>query len=326
MRLPPRIETPPTSAALAVEVPVEVVETAPLSENPAIVYLASLSEGSRTTMTIALRTIVRMVNPSADPLSFPWSSLTYAHAAAIRSRLAESYAPATANKVLSALRGVIKMSFRLGLIDADTMARVTAVEHVRGAREPKGRSISAGELRALFGVCDPKQAVGARDAALLGLLYAGGLRRAEVVGLYLEHLDVNTGAVRVLGKGNKERVIYVSNGALDAVKAWVGHRGDEPGPLLQAVRKGGRMLGRRLSDEAVAERLAWLAERAGVADFSPHDMRRTFVGDLLDAGADIATVQQMAGHASPTTTSRYDRRGERAKQRAAGLLHVPFGG
>jgi hypothetical protein len=278
-------------------------------------------------MTVALRTIVQMVGPEADPMTFPWSSLTFAHTAAIRSKLTEvGYAPKTGNKILSALRGIIKMSFRLGLIDADQMARAISVEHVRGSREPKGRSISAGELRALFRVCDPKTAIGCRDAALLGLLYAGGLRRAEVVALDLEHLDVSSGAVRVLGKGNKERTIYISNGALDAVKAWVGHRGDEAGPLLQAVRKGGRVLGHRLSDEAVAERLAWLAERAGVAGFSPHDMRRTFVGDLLDAGADIAVVQQMAGHASPTTTSRYDRRGERAKQRAAGLLHVPFGG
>ena len=83
-------------------------------------------------------------------------------------------------------------------------------------------------------------------------------------------------------------------------------------------------MGKRLTSQAVYGMLSKRAKSANVKEFSPHDLRRTFISDLLDKGADIATVAKMAGHKDVRTTMRYDRRQDEAKQRAAKLLHVPY--
>jgi site-specific recombinase XerD len=298
----------------------------PLDRHPVAVYLAGLAPGSRRTQTAALRIIAMLVSPEATEMTLSWWALDYAHTTAIRAKLAEKFAPATANRMLAAMRGVLKAAFKLGLIDSDRMTRACSVEVVRGSRVMKGRALSKGELLALFESCDPSKAGGARNAALLGLLYGGGLRRAEIVALDLADFDVETGKLVVRGKGNKERTAWVTNGSREALDAWLLYRGGETGPLFMPVTKGGTILRHRMTDGAVAELVHRLAKNAKIATFSPHDMRRTFIGDMLDAGADIATVQALAGHASPTTTSRYDRRGDRARRRAAELLHVPFVG
>jgi len=259
-------------------------------------------------------------------LSIPWHEVRFQHVQAVKSALADRYATATVNKRLSALRRVLKAAFDLDLMDARDYQRAVDVGGVKGETLPAGRSITPGEMAAMMDVCMADQSpAGARDAAILAILYSCGLRRAELVKLDLADYDQEQGTLIVRGKRNKERLAHVVNGAAAALADWLTLRGDDPGALLWAIRRGGHVqAGQRLTTQAVYHILHTRADRAGVKELSPHDFRRTFVGDLLDAGADIATVQKMAGHASVQTTARYDRRPEEAKRKAASLLHVPY--
>ena len=297
----------------------------PLDRNPAAVYLASLAPAGRRAMLGRLRVVAEMLG-CQDPLAVPWHELRYQHVAAIRRHLQElGQAPATVNAALYALRGVARAAFNLELMTADDLERLRSVKPVRSERLPAGRAVSQGELYAMMGMCaEDETPAGVRDAALIGLMYAAGLRRAEIVSLDLADYTYETGELVVRGKGSKERLLYVDNGAQDALEDWLAVRGPEPGPIFCPINKGGKIQWRRLTDQAIYNMLHKRAGQATVKTCSPHDMRRTFVSDLLEAGADIATVQKLAGHAHIQTTARYDRRGEEAKKKAIGLLHVPW--
>ncbi len=318
----------PAPAAELVALPVPVV---PLDQHPVAIYLARLRPNGRRAMRYALTTIAAIATgqPNADPLALPWHSLRYQHTAAIAAALRERYKPATVNLMLSALRGVLSEAENLGLLSAEEYRRATRLKAVRGESLPKGRALKSDELAALLKVCraDRKEAplTAARDAALVALLYSTGLRRSEAVKLDLADYNSEEGSLLVRGgKGGKDRLTYLAEtGAQPIVAEWLNLRGEEAGPLFLPINKAGRLARRRLSDQAVLYILDKRAKAAGVAAFSPHDLRRTFVSDLLDAGADLATVQKLAGHASVTTTARYDRRGEKAKRQATALLKLP---
>jgi site-specific recombinase XerD len=298
-------------------------------QNPAIVYLNRLAPGSRRTMRQALDAIADLVsNGQLEAQTFPWEHLRYQHTQAIRAQLSERLAVATTNKHLAALRGVLKEAWRLGLMPAEDYNRASDVENVKESKLPAGRHVEIGEISALAAVCrdDPKPA-GARDGAMLGVAFAAGLRVGELVSLMLADVNPETGEVMVRrGKGAKQRTAYLQHGALAALQDWLRVRKLDEGPLFCPVNQAGKVTVRALTTQAVYERFQLRARQAGLSlSFSPHDGRRTWIGNLLDAGADISTVQQLAGHASVSTTARYDRRGERAKQQAAALLHFPWG-
>lgn len=295
--------------------------------SPAAVYVAGLAEGSRRAQKQALKRIAGFLgNGDADEVA--WERLMPADVDGIRAWLLggrKPAAPATVNRVLSALRGTLRAAWRAGLMDAAAYQAACDVPGVKGTRLPRGRAIAAEEWRRVF--CEighEASPMCERDAALVALAYAGGLRRAELVALDLSDYDRDSGRLRVLGKGDRERAVFVGNGARDALHAWLRVRGPAAGPLLLPVDRHGRIGTRRLTEQTIYDRLRHLAARAGVATFSPHDCRRSLAGDLLDAGVDLPTVQSVLGHASPATTARYDRRGERAVREAATRVHVPF--
>jgi site-specific recombinase XerD len=258
-------------------------------------------------------------------LHLPWGQVRFAHVVAIRAQLSAKYSTSTTNKMLSALRGVLKAAWNLGLLTAEEYQKAAGVRSVLGETLPAGRSLSMGEIAALMQACqsDPSPK-GVRDAAIVGLLYGAGLRRAELVGLTLEDYDATAGTLKVLGKRNRQRLVPVVGGAKAALEDWIQVRGRASGALLLPSRKGGRFWYSPMTSQTVYNILKQRGTQAGLSSFSPHDFRRTFVGDLLEGGADIVTVQKMAGHANVTTTARYDRRGEATKRKAAEMLHVPY--
>jgi site-specific recombinase XerD len=294
--------------------------------HPAAVYLASLAPGSRRCMKNALNLCARTITSDrCDLWTLPWSRIRFSHAMALRSALAEKYAPATVNQALAAFKGALKAAWRLELLDDRDYNRAVDIPGVKNHVPPRGRAASMGEVRALLESCRDGSPLGARDAALLALAYGTGLRRAEIVALDLADYQAESGEILVRrGKGAKSRTAYVAGGAAVALEAWLTVRGEGEGPLFHPYNKGGKMTERRLSAQTVRDLLDKRVKQAGLQSLSPHDLRRSFISELLEAGADLSVVQQLAGHASVATTTRYDRRGEKAKRKAVALLHVPF--
>lgn len=300
----------------------------PSTQHPAAVYLASLSPGAQPTMRHSLDAIACLLtNGECNALTLDWSKLRYQHTAAVRSALISRYTPSTTKKMLCALRRVLQEARKLQLISLEDYATAIDLPHTNTPPQKlRGRALSTDEIVALMDACQQQDLlpIDIRDLALIAILRGGGLRRNEVVNLELKDFDPNTGAIEIRkGKRQSYRMVYLPSAALDLVSQWLSIRGRKPGPLLCPVRKGGTIELRHMSADAVLKIVRRRGKQASIDKFSPHDFRRTFCSDLLSAGVDIVTVQKLAGHTSPITTAKYDRRGEELKRLAVEHLSIP---
>jgi integrase/recombinase XerD len=213
----------------------------------------------------------------------------------------------------AALKGFYRFAYGEGLIERDIAAHVQLPRPQRLLPE----TLSVDEVERLLEAAggedpsEPDHARHLRSRALLESLYAAGLRVGEAVRLDREDLSMDGGFVRVIGKGDKERLVPVGDVALDWLERWL----DGPRTSLlarshvAAVRGGPLFLGdrgRRLARQQAWSAVKDAATRAGLADqVSPHTLRHSFATHLLEGGADLRIVQELLGHASISTTQLY---------------------
>lgn len=305
------------------------------SRSPYWTYLARLdSDESRRTMRGCLGRIAAILMPGTPAGTLPsdavpWHLLRYEHAVALRGIITArttsgEWSPSHANKHLAALRGIALESWRLGHITAEDKDRIRDIGNIKAVRVPAGRSIAADEVAAMLTACiESPGPIGLRDAAMIAVLQSTGNRRAEVAGLLIEKYDQAERAAVVVGKGNKERTVHLHEHAVPYVTAWLACLGERRGPFFRPVDRWGHIRPGALTPRAVGRIVDGRRKEAGLPPMSTHDYRRTFIGDMLDKGVDLVTVQQLVGHADPATTARYDRRPGRRRRAAVDLLTLP---
>jgi integrase/recombinase XerD len=252
----------------------------------------------------------------------------------IAEMMQRSYSPATINLTLAALKGVLLQSWRLGLIDRETLARVTSWGRVNseGKRGTAGREIVQEELNKLAAYCRslgplesewPRSAYGAMLEAVLALGVGGALRASEICSIPMSGRSsggkpigyvAEKQQLRFLAKGNRERVVAIGQAETEVIERWLAVRAELDGvtasTLLVRVYPNGSLGDpQELNRSHIAYLCKLMARGAGIERFSPHDCRRTF-GTRGWRQVDSRILQQQMGHASISTTALYDKRGE----------------
>lgn len=205
-------------------------------------------------------------------------------------------------RVLSTLRRFYRYCIREGRLQDDPCAQVMSPKLGR----PLPKSLSEDEVEALLQAPDLRKAIGLRDKAMLETLYATGLRVSELVGLNMVELNLSVGVLRIVGKGNKERLVPIGEQASQCLQDYQAQ--SRPALLKEKVSDAVFVTARgsSMTRQAFWYLIKKYAQQAGIQSvLSPHTLRHAFATHLLNHGADLRSIQMLLGHADLSTTQIY---------------------
>jgi len=215
-------------------------------------------------------------------------------------------APTSIKRSVAAIKGFHRFAFSESLSSQNPAANVTAPKTPRTLPD----TLSIAQITALLEQAFPPSPVGVRDKALLETLYGCGLRVSEVVDLDLSSVLFNEGYLRIVGKGNKERIVPLAGSAETALRQYLQFARSRLHPKKVLMPPEGSAVflsvrGHRLTRDAVFKIVVKHGELVGIRDLHPHSLRHSFATHLLEGGADLRTIQEMLGHADIGTTQIY---------------------
>jgi integrase/recombinase XerD len=262
------------------------------------------SYSNQNTVVSSLRAIIALVKGVKSTAvnsiyDFNWTSITYQSANLIKIRLQEKYALNTANKHLSFLRALVKELALADLVTTETAFKIQSIKSIKGTVVPTSHLITDEEVVELLNKCNNGTVHGVRDYVAFYLMLTLGLRASEVVALKWIHLELIHKQVTVhKGKGNKTRVIPLSDAIINLLKQW--RTVNDLDYIICVVNGTNTIMNFPLSYSGLSDRLA------KYATFKLHDMRRRFITQLLEQQQPIDVVAGIVGHSNIQTTSRYN--------------------
>ena len=285
--------------------------------NPALKYIESLQSNlSQATMRSLLNNVAKILG-FQSLLNCPWNMLNKdAVEFVIRSLRKKGLSPSSINLYINAMRQTAEHASDYEMIEFGELRRIKRIKQERGSRCGHGREVLGDEIKKLLSTCrtEAPSSKDIRDSAIICIMRGCGLRRSEVVGLKHSSISSHHRTISIIGKGNKERILKIPKMIYPVVERWIKYRSlsfkvtVEEDPLFCRIHKSGSLINVQLSSKGVESILKTRIAKAEVADFSPHDLRRTFCTDLLTKGIEMSDAQKLMGHADMKTTQRYDMR------------------